>query len=99
MVVEFHEKHGNFGENIKIHSVIHVTIENQVAAADPPCAAQTLRRLMQEGLSRHDALHAVGSVLAETIFSLFKGTQTAFDEERYASALAGLSAKRWRGAG
>ena len=95
-VVDYHKVHGGFGENLRMHAVIHVVVENQIAAGEPPVVAQTLRRLTREGLSRHDAVHAVGSVLAESIFPLLKGSQAEFDEAAYVSALSSLTAKGWR---
>lgn len=95
-VVDYHKVHGGFGENLRMHAVIHVVVENQIAAGEPPVVADTLKRLTREGLSRHDAVHAVGSVLAEAIFPLLKGSQAEFDEAAYVAALFRLTAKRWR---
>jgi hypothetical protein len=49
----------------KLHGLAHVMVENQIALGDPPVPAirEALVRLMGEGLDRHDALHAVGSVV------------------------------------
>ncbi len=46
-----------------MNPTIHAGIENQVALADPAAAPRALQRLQQEGLTRHEALHAIGSVL------------------------------------
>ena len=50
-------------ENAKVHAVAHVIVENQIALGSPPLVAATMARLMEEGLGRHDAIHAVGSVV------------------------------------
>lgn len=52
--------------NLTLHATIHVAVENQLAADDEP-AVRALVRLMKEGLSRHDAVHAIGSLVAEQI--------------------------------
>ena len=57
------------------------------------------RTIVREGLDRHDALHAVGSVLAEHMFELMQPGSKERDatvNDRYAAALADLSAARWR---
>ena len=46
-----------------VHAVFHVSVENQLAANDEPII-RALSRLRAEGLSRHDAIHAIGSVVA-----------------------------------
>ena len=54
--------------NARIHAVLHAVVENQVAMGDEIPVRATLLRLMREGLNRHDAVHAVGTVLANHIF-------------------------------
>jgi hypothetical protein len=49
--------------NEQVHAAIHVIVENQAALYDEVPTRATLERLMREGLDRHDAIHAVGSVL------------------------------------
>jgi hypothetical protein len=63
-VIEYHHRHHlPMGESVKLHGVAHVVVENQIALGDPPATREALIRLMGEGLDRHDALHAVGSVV------------------------------------
>jgi hypothetical protein len=44
------------GVNPILHVTIHQTVENQLAAKDPPVVHETLERLMRSGLSRHAPL-------------------------------------------
>ena len=53
--------------NEKLHAVFHVVVENQIALGDEIPVQSTLQRLMVEGLDRHEAIHAIASVLAEFI--------------------------------
>jgi hypothetical protein len=76
-----------------IHAVIHASIETQVAEGHP-AATQALERMQAEGLDRHDAIHAVGSVMAKHMFAIVQEGQS-FDEAAYAADLGELSAKRW----
>ena len=69
-----------------LHVTIHQTIENQLAAKDPPVAHETLERLMRSGLSRHEAIHAIWSVLSVEIWEILK-EDCPFDEGRYERGL------------
>jgi len=82
------------GVNPILHVTIHQTIENQLAAKDPPVVHETLERLMRSGLSRHEAIHAIGSVLSVEIWEILKD-ERPFDEEKYERGLRRLSAREW----
>jgi hypothetical protein len=43
--------------------VIHTVVENQLALEDQAIVRETLARMISEGLARHEAIHAIGSVL------------------------------------
>jgi hypothetical protein len=51
-------------------------------------------RLIGEGLSRHEALHAIGSVVAEQIHAAM--ARRAFDPNEYEARLDDIIAQRWR---
>ena len=70
-----------------------------MALNDEP-VVRALARLMKEGLSRHDAVHAIGSVVAEEIYDLIKvkdAPETA--RARYYAAIERLTAATWRESG
>lgn len=78
------------------HAAFHVAVENQLAQELKP-VVDTMIRLRGEGLTRHDALHAIGSVLAEHMQALLqKGPSAPDPNEAYYAALRDLSAERWR---
>lgn len=83
--------------NAQLHAVVHVVVENQLALGEP-VVVETLARLQKEGLSRHDALHAVGSVLATDLYELMQeGTDATGDAyRRYLDRLQKLTAKGWQ---
>ena len=59
----------------------------------------TLCRLKTEGLSRHDAVHALESVLAEHLYDLAPGMLPKTDPRlhgRYSARLKALTAQGWR---
>ena len=56
-----------------------------------------MARLTAEGLSRHEAIHAVGSILAEHIHDLFNAKADQSDPAIiYNAAIERLMAKDWR---
>src|ERR1700676_270077 len=44
--------------NEKVHAVLHVVVENQIALGDEMPVQRTVQRLIAEGLDRHEAIHA-----------------------------------------
>ena len=78
----------------EVHAIIHVAVETQLAEGHPEATA-ALDRLLQEGLDRHEALHAIGSVLAEELFDVMKAKRP-HDAAVYARKLTGLTASSWR---
>jgi len=57
------------GMNPYLHLSLHLALEEQVAIRQPPVVACALEFLMQQkGMDRHDALHAILEVLAETVY-------------------------------
>lgn len=78
-------------QQLKAHNVIHTLVENQ-AAECLPAVMQALYRLQEKGLSRHEAVHAVGAVAARHLSELMRqdGEDTGF-AERYAQALDALA--------
>jgi hypothetical protein len=83
------------GEHAGMHALMHLVVENQVAG-DLPAVSDVLARLVREGLDRHDAVHAIGSVLATSLWRVMRGDQDELDEETYVQALAPLTADGWR---
>src|SRR5258706_15197828 len=80
-----------------MHASIHVVVENQLASNDEP-VVRALARLRKEGLSRHDAVHAIGSVLGEHIHALLKQKEDSprTSHARYYAAIERLTAASWR---
>lgn len=59
----------NDGMNPYLHLSLHLALEEQVSIHQPPEVATCLEYLMQrKGLDRHDALHSLLDVLAETVY-------------------------------
>jgi hypothetical protein len=83
----------------KLHASMHVVVENQLADDDKP-VIRALGRLMKEGLTRHDAVHAIGSLVAEQIYDVMKQNDTPeTSKARYYAAVERLTAETWRDSG
>lgn len=48
---------------LKSHAALHVVVEDLISQGDGP-VVRAMARLQQQGSTRHEALHAVGEVLA-----------------------------------
>jgi len=95
-IIEYHEDIGDELPNLNLHATIHAIVENQIAMGEA-APMQTLERLLAERLDRHEAIHAIGSVLSEQIFNVLKGRQSnAADTSQYDRKLAKLTVKKWR---
>lgn len=96
LVEEHHRTAGIDLPNVTLHATLHVIVENQLAANDGP-VVRAMVRLMGEGLSRHDALHAVASVLAIHMHRLLVAKdESDTPRSEYYAAVDNLTAKKWR---
>src|SRR5437667_12893074 len=97
LVSSYHRRKKVRLPNPQLHSVIHVVVENQLALGEE-VVVRTLARLQAEGLGRHDALHAIGSVLAADLYELMQESSEATGDarRRYLDRLQQLTAKHWR---
>ena len=80
--------------NVTAHASLHAIVENQIALNLDP-VVRAMHRLGKEGLTRHDAVHAIGSVVAEHLFDILKTNQNddaAALQARYYAAVERLSA-------
>ncbi len=95
LVMEHHREAGVELPNEQVHAVVHVVVENQVALGDEMSAQATLKRLIREGLGRHEAIHAVGSVLMDFVQELLGDDAAPEANERYNEELRKLTAAKW----
>lgn len=80
------------GANMELHVVVHTMIENQLAENNPPAAGQVLRVLMQKGLTRHEAVHALAYALVDEI-SRIQRDRRPYDERHYLRELRKLPSR------
>ena len=83
--------------NLATHAAFHSIVENQIAE-NLESVVRAMARLTAEGLDRHDAVHAIGSVLAVHMHDLLNSkTDTENSQAIYNAAIERLTAKAWRG--
>jgi hypothetical protein len=95
-VAKEHEEHphpGTEGERLRLHLAIHVVVETQLALGKPAEVQQTLARLTDGGMERHQAIHAIGHVASEEVVACLS-TGRRYDEERYVGRLQALRSEQ-----
>src|SRR5262249_53461317 len=82
--------------NVKVHSDLHVVVENQIAMGKTFPAEKVFARLMTQGLSRHDAIHAIASVVTKHFYNIMKHGSAGPDPNAdYVRRLENLNAEDW----
>ncbi len=95
LVMEHHRESGVELPNERTHAAIHVIVENQIALGDEVPTEATVECLIREGLDRHDAIHAVGSVLVDFVQALICDDAAPGANERYNEELKKIKAAEW----
>ena len=78
LVQDYHRRAKIRLPNQIVHAAIHAVVETQIAGQEVP-AREVVERLMIEGLDRHDAVHAIGSVLAGHMHKLMRTSESSGD--------------------
>jgi hypothetical protein len=95
-VLRYHKRGREGAGSLRAHAAIHVTVENQLAEGLGG-AVRAMGRLREQGLDRHDAVHAIGSAAAGQIYAALK--HRACDAVQYEARLDVLTAEAWRNSG
>jgi hypothetical protein len=83
--------------NVTAHAALHIVVENQIAMNLEP-VVRAMHRLTKEGLTRHDAVHAISSVVATHLFDILKtgqGDNADASQARYFAAVERLTVTSW----
>jgi hypothetical protein len=78
----------------RVHAALHVMVENQVALGDGTPVAGAVARLMGEGMSRHDAIHAIGAVLDKHVYQA-RATNVPVSREAYYADVRAVTTDSW----
>ena len=97
LVIDYHRRIGVQLESLELHAMAHVVVENQAALGEATPVPETLERLMDEGLDRHEAVHAIGSILMRIVFEAAHMPEDDGDiNSNYNRELTMLTAAGWR---
>jgi hypothetical protein len=95
VVRRFHRRAGAYvGNNEQLHCAMHVIVENQIALGDETAVPRTITRLVSQGLDRHDAIHAVGTILMRHMVRSVREHQV-FSPQSYDADLEALTPESW----
>lgn len=75
--------------NPRLHIVLHVAVEEQLAAGDPPEVRATQARLVALGYPEHEVTHGIGDAFTRELWRA-QETHQVFDRQRYAARLAAM---------
>jgi hypothetical protein len=95
VVMEYHQEAGIQLPDEYAHALLHVVVENQIALAEETPVEAVLCRLVDENLDRHDAIHAIASILVNHMHELMYGEDSALDSDDYYAELEKLTAEKW----
>ena len=96
LVVEHHRRARIQLPNLRLHTGLHVSVENQVLLGEETPVAAALQRLLGEGLDRHDAIHAIALVLSGVMYDAVTKKETRDLKAVYYSGVSRLNAEGWR---
>ena len=96
-VKDYHRRAGVSLPNENVHAVAHGIIENQIALGDELPVRRALDRLTADGLDRHEAIHALASLLMEHMNEALKEPRAkVFPVDAYSDAVERITAESWR---
>ena len=72
-----------------LHTSLHAVVEQQLLSRQPPEIEEALLALQSRGESRHDAIHQIGAILAQTLYDAVTQNRP-IDEAGYISKLKEL---------
>ena len=84
----------------RLHATIHTVVENQIALGEA-AVVEALARLRDEGLTRHEAVHAIGMAVVEHLTDVLS-SQAGPDADvaaSYLERLRNVTAAQWRASG
>jgi hypothetical protein len=75
-----------------MHCAIHAVVERQIAAGEPSVKAK-IEEFLAAGVDRHEALHAIGWAISETIFDCVHDLKS---HPNFSDRLSALTLESWQ---
>lgn len=73
-----------------VHTVLHTIVDSQIRTEQPEFVLQAFNKLLEQGMEKHEVLHAIIACFADLHFSSFRQGRP-FDQLDYESRLGYLS--------
>jgi hypothetical protein len=97
IIENYHRSTEEDFEGMKVHCVIHEIVENQIAMGEELPVRDKLAQLIDGGLDRHEAIHAIGMVLSGYLFDLMESDESAGEHnQEYFDELKDMTAEKYR---
>ena len=93
LVLKYHREKRILMREAEFHAALHVLVEDQVAAGDELPVDRTVRRLIAEGLDRHQAIHAIIGAMSNNMLEVLRQARTP--PARYFAELETLTAHEY----
>ncbi len=97
MIEDYHLRMNIQIEGLELHAAIHQIIENQLAE-NLPEAVEALERLQRQGLDRHEAIHAMGTVVLDFFWDYLregKDFSESSVKKEYLKGLRKITKRSW----
>lgn len=99
-VAEYHQAHNGFnGSNTAInehlHAIAHVMVENLLMSGRRSMLRPVLEKLMRQGLTRHQAIHAIASVIFDHVTEELRDGKHCDRMATYLAKLEQVDAIAW----
>ncbi len=95
LVEAYHRKARVRVPNMNLHATLHAVVENQAALGEETPVRRTLARLVDEGMDRHEAVHAVATTFTAVMSNLVSRSNSD-PNAAYFAALENLTRESYR---
>ncbi len=82
--------------SMQAHSTMHAVVETQVASGEPAVTAEKLAELVEAGVDRHAAIHALALPVAHVMYGVAKGEESEKPNEVMARQIADVTVEDGR---
>lgn len=98
MIINWHQEAGIDLPNEVVHATFHAVIESQAALGDETPVAAALERLQKDAIDRHEAIHCIGSALAEYLYQMQSASEEDAEKlnQQYFENVEALSIRQWK---
>ncbi|PID38918.1 MAG: hypothetical protein CSA24_00380 [Deltaproteobacteria bacterium] len=81
-------------KQLRLHASLHTVVESQLSDPTTPFVARAFERLQHDGLTRHEAIHAIADVASTELMAAL--SEGRYDAGRYRGAIEALDADEAR---